>query len=304
MLFGPLTMMQMFFQVFFVTAGKPTLGLILTIAGGVANVILDYVFMGPMGMGVMGAALATGLGQAIMAIVGIVYFFRRKKGLYFVKPIFRGKVMLESCGNGSSEMVSNLSMAIVTFLFNLTMLQLLGEDGVAAITIVLYGQFLFTSMYLGFSMGVSPVFSFNYGDKNYEQLKRIYKICMYFIAISSVVVLVVALVFAEPIVGTFSGRESRTYEIAVEGFFLFSFNYLFAGINIFASAMFTAFGDGKISAIISFCRTFIFIVVSILVLPFVMGVTGVWLSIPLAEFVTLFISAAYFKSQYHTYHYA
>ncbi len=266
LLFGPLTMMQMFFQVFFVTAGKPTLGLILTIAGGVANVILDYVFMGPMGMGVMGAALATGLGQAIMAIVGIVYFFRRKKGLYFVKPIFRGKVMLESCGNGSSEMVSNLSMAIVTFLFNLTMLQLLGEDGVAAITIVLYGQFLFTSMYLGFSMGVSPVFSFNYGDKNYEQLKRIYKICMYFIAISSVVVLVVALVFAEPIVGTFSGRESRTYEIAVEGFFLFSFNYLFAGINIFASAMFTAFGDGKISAIISFCRTFIFIVVSILVL--------------------------------------
>ena len=195
-------------------------------------------------------------------------------------------------------------MAIVTFLFNLTMLRLIGEDGVAAITIVLYGQFLFTSMYLGFSMGVAPVFSFNYGDKNYDQLKRIYKICMYFITVSSIVILVMALVFAEPIVGIFSGRDSRTYEIAADGFFLFSLNYIFAGINIFASAMFTAFGDGKRSAIISFCRTFIFIVVSILVLPLVMGVTGVWLSVPLAEFVTLFISVGYFKSQHKKYHYA
>ena len=159
--------------------------------------------------------------------------------------VYKRQVLLESCGNGSSEMVSNLSMAIVTFLFNLTMLRLLGEDGVAAITIVLYGQFLFTSMYLGFSMGVAPVFSFNYGDKNYDQLKRIYKICMYFITVSSIVILVMALVFAEPIVGIFSGRDSRTYEIAADGFFLFSFNYIFAGINIFASAMFTAFGDGK-----------------------------------------------------------
>ena len=232
------------------------------------------------------------------------YFFVIKKGLYFVRPVFRRTVLLESCGNGSSEMVSNLSMAIVTFLFNLTMLRLLGEDGVAAITIVLYGQFLFTSMYLGFSMGVAPVFSFNYGDKNYDQLKRIYKICMYFITVSSIVILVMALVFAEPIVGIFSGRDSRTYEIAADGFFLFSFNYIFAGINIFASAMFTAFGDGKRSAIISFCRTFIFIVVSILVLPLVMGVTGVWLSVPLAEFVTLFISIGYFKSQHKKYHYA
>ena len=197
LLFGPLTMMQMFFQVFFVTAGKPTLGLVLTITGGVTNVILDYLFMGPMGMGVIGAALATGIGQTIMAVVGIVYFFVIKKGLYFVRPVFRRTVLLESCGNGSSEMVSNLSMAIVTFLFNLTMLRLLGEDGVAAITIVLYGQFLFTSMYLGFSMGVAPVFSFNYGDKNYDQLKRIYKICMYFITVSSIVILVMALVFAE-----------------------------------------------------------------------------------------------------------
>lgn len=304
LLFGPLTMLQMFFQVFFVTAGKPALGLILTILGGVANVVLDYLFMGPMGFGVLGAALATGLGQAIMAVVGVIYFFIVKKGLHFVRPKFRGKVLLESCGNGSSEMVSNLSTAVVTFLFNLTMLRLLGEDGVAAITIVLYGQFLFTSLYLGFSMGVAPVFSFNYGEENYAQLKKIYKICMCFILFSSVVILALALLFAEPIVGIFSGRGTRTYEIAAGGFFLFSWNYLFAGINIFASAMFTAFGDGKISAIISFCRTFVFIVLSILALPAVMGVDGVWLSVPLAEFVTLFIAVWYFKSQHEKYRYA
>lgn len=255
-------------------------------------------------LGVLGAALATGLGQAIMAVVGVVYFFAIKKGLRFVMPRVRGKVLLESCGNGSSEMVSNLSTAVVTFLFNLTMLRLLGEDGVAAITIVLYGQFLFTSLYLGFSMGVAPVFSFNYGERNYDQLKKIYKICICFIVFSSVVILALALFFAEPIVGIFCGRETRTYEIASEGFLLFSWNYLFAGINMFASAMFTAFGDGKISAIISFCRTFVFIVVSILFLPTVMGINGVWLSVPLAEFATLFIAVWYFKSQHKKYQYA
>lgn len=183
------------------------------------------------------------------------------------------------------------------------MLQLVGEDGVAAITIVLYGQFLFTSLYLGFSMGVGPVFSFNYGNKNHEQMKRIYKICKWFILLSSMVILAVALLFSEPIVGIFTGEANHTYELAVEGFFLFSFNYLFAGINIFASAMFTALSNGKISAIISFCRTFVFITASIVLLPRVMGITGVWLAVPLAELVTLFISIAYLRGQKKVYHY-
>lgn len=301
--FGPLTMLQMFFQVFFVTAGKPGLGLGLTISGGVANMVLDYVFMGPMEMGVLGAALATGLGQAIMAVAGVFYFFWVKGSLYFVKPVFRGKMLLQSCGNGSSEMVSNLSTAVVTFLFNITMMQLVGEDGVAAITIVLYGQFLFTSLYLGFSIGVGPVFSFNYGNENHEQMKRIYRICKWFIVLSSMVILAVALFFSEPIVRIFTGEANHTYELAVEGFFLFSFNYLFAGINIFASAMFTALSNGKISAIISFCRTFVFITASIVLLPRIMGITGVWLAVPLAELVTLFISIAYLRGQKKVYHY-
>lgn len=301
--FGPLTMLQMFFQVFFVTAGKPGLGLVLTISGGVANMVLDYVLMGPMEMGVLGAALATGFGQAIMAIAGVGYFLKVKGNLHFVKPVFRGSVLLQSCGNGSSEMVSNLSTAVVTFLFNVTMMELVGEDGVAAITIVLYGQFLFTALYLGFSMGVGPVFSFNYGNRNHVQLKRIYKICKWFIVFSSVAILAVALIFSEPIVRIFTGEANHTYALAVEGQFLFSFNYLFAGINIFASAFFTALSNGKISAIISFCRTFVFIVASIVLLPRIMGITGVWLAVPLAELVTMFISVGYLKCQKEVYHY-
>ena len=200
-------------------------------------------------------------------------------------------------------MVSNLSMAIVTFLFNITMLKLLGEDGVAAITIVLYSQFLFTSLYLGFSMGVAPIFSFNYGNQNYSQLKRVYKICILFIVISSIFILLISLIFANPIVGLFVETSSNTYQIAVFGFPIFSINYIFAGVNIFASSMFTAFSDGKTSAIISFCRTLVFIVISILLLPIWIGIIGVWLSVPLAELLTIFISILYFKNKKKKFNY-
>ena len=205
-------------------------------AGGILNIALDPIFIfgwfGMPKMGVLGAALATGLGQAIMAIAGVGYFLKVKGNLHFVKPVFRGSVLLQSCGNGSSEMVSNLSTAVVTFLFNITMMKLGGEDGVAAITIVLYGQFLFTALYLGFSMGVAPVFSFNHGNQDHAQLKKIYKICKWFILLSSVLILDIALVFSEPIVGIFTGEENHTYELAVEGILLFFINLLFAGINI------------------------------------------------------------------------
>lgn len=303
LLFAPVTMLQMIFQVFFVTAGNPTLGLILTVAGGFVNMILDYIFMGPLRMGAAGAAIATGLGQTITVVVGLLYFALYRRNLYFVKPVFRSRVLVDSCGNGASEMVSNLSMAVVTFLFNMIMIRMLGEDGVAAITIVLYGQFLFSSIYLGFSMGVAPVISYNYGDNNYLQLQRIFKICITFLTVTSIVILVLSLIFAKSIVGFFTGPGTETYAIAVVGFPLFSLNYLFAGINIFASAMFTAFSDGKTSAVISFCRTFVFIVISILALPYVIGITGVWLAVPLAEIVTLLVTLVYFKRKKAIYHY-
>lgn len=300
---APACILQLLFQTFFVTAGKPMLGLILTISGGVANMVLDYLFMGVFHMGVEGAALATGIGQLIPALIGFIYFLFVRHSLYLVKPKIRWSVLAESSFNGSSEMVTNLSGAIVTFLYNIMMLKLVGEAGVAAITIVLYGQFLFNALYMGFSMGVAPVISYNYGSENNRMLKRIFKICMLFITVSSVIVTVFALVMSPIIVEVFTAVGTETYTLAKTGFFLFSLNFIFAGVNIFASSMFTAFSDGKTSAIISFVRTFVLIVINILILPALIGVNGVWLSVPLAEFMSVFLSGYFFVKKKKKYNY-
>lgn len=303
LLLAPAAMLQMMFQTFFVTAGKPLIGLILTISGGVANMILDYLFMGPFNMGISGAALATGIGELIPAVIGLFYFLFTRHSLYLTKPVVRFQVLKESCFNGSSEMVTNLSTAVVTYLFNITMLKFLGEPGVAAITIVLYGQFLFNALYMGFSMGVAPVISYNHGSQNLPLLKRIFKICIGFISISSILITVMALVSSPVIVEIFTPIGSATYDIAKTGFFLFSINYIFAGINIYSSSMFTAFSDGKVSALISFVRTFVLIVLNILLLPYLIGVNGVWLAVPAAEFMTLFLSVYFFYKKRNVYHY-
>ncbi len=302
--FAPACMLQLLFQTFFVTAGRPNIGLIMTILGGVINIIMDYVLMGPAQMGIAGAALATGLGQLVPSVIGLFYFSLSRHSLFFAMPKADFKMLLQSCLNGSSEMVSNLSSAMITYLFNIIMLRLIGEDGVAAITIVLYGQFLFNALYLGFSMGVAPVISFNYGSGNQRLLQKVYGICLKFVPVSSLIVALLALVFTPAIVGIFTPKGRGIYEIAVHGFFLFSFNYFLAGMNIFASSMFTALSNGKISAIISFARTFIFIVLSIISLPFVLGVNGVWISVPVAEFLTLFLSCFYLIRYKKVYGYA
>ena len=303
LLLAPAAMLQMMFQTFFVTAGKPLIGLMLTISGGVANMILDYLFMGPFNMGISGAALATGIGELIPAVIGLFYFLFTRHSLYLTKPVVRFQVLKESCFNGSSEMVTNLSTAVVTYLFNITMLKFLGEPGVAAITIVLYGQFLFNALYMGFSMGVAPVISYNHGSQNLPLLKRIFKICIGFISISSILITIMALVSSPVIVEIFTPIGSATYDIAKTGFFLFSINYIFAGINIYSSSMFTALSDGKVSALISFVRTFVLIVLNILLLPYLIGVNGVWLAVPAAEFMTLFLSVYLFYKKRDVYHY-
>lgn len=303
LLLAPAAMLQMMFQTFFVTAGKPLIGLMLTISGGVANMILDYLFMGPFNMGISGAALATGIGELIPAVIGLFYFLFTRHSLYLTKPVVRFQVLKENCFNGSSEMVTNLSTAVVTYLFNITMLKFLGEPGVAAITIVLYGQFLFNALYMGFSMGVAPVISYNHGSQNLPLLKRIFKICIGFISISSILITIMALVSSPVIVEIFTPIGSATYDIAKTGFFLFSINYIFAGINIYSSSMFTAFSDGKVSALISFVRTFVLIVLNILLLPYLIGVNGVWLAVPAAEFMTLFLSVYLFYKKRDVYHY-
>lgn len=298
----PLSVFQMLFQSFFVTAGKPHLGLTLTVLGGVSNIVLDYVFIVLCGFGVSGAALATSIGYSIPGLFGLIYFTVSRKGtLYFVKPVFRWGVLFKCCINGSSEMVNNLAVAVTTFLFNVLMLKYAGEAGVAAITIVLYAQFLMTSAFMGFSSGIAPVVSFNYGSGNVRQLKKIFKISVWVITVVSAAVFVIAETCSDVVIMVFTPAGSEVFGLTKYGFAIFSFSFLCTGMNIFASALFTAFSNGKISAILSFLRTFVFLTACLLFLPLFWGVDGIWLAVPVAEVMALFVSVYYlvrFKKVY------
>lgn len=290
LLFAPMAMLQLLFESFFVTAGRPGLGLGLTIAAGVTNGVLDWLYMGPLEMGIAGAAIATVTGYCIPAVCGVIFFLTRKHGLRFGKPELRWRLLGRACFNGSSEMVTNLSTAVTTFFFNAIMLDLLGEPGVAAITIVLYAQFLLIALFLGFSMGVAPVFSFNHGAERYDRLRAVFAHCARFILLGALAIFAAAQLLAPVIVGVFSPKGTQVYDLALYGFRLFAPAFLFAGVNIFASALFTALGDGTRSAIISFARTFGFLLAGLLLLPRLLGVPGVWLAVPAAEALSCVLS--------------
>lgn len=290
LLFAPASMLQVLFQNLFVTAGKPAFGLIFSVLAGVMNIVFDYIFMVPLDMGITGAGLGTGIGYMIPAAAGLIIFSKKTGTLTFVKPVIDFKMLCESCLNGSSEMVSQISTAVTTFFFNLTMMKLSGINGVASITIMIYTQFLLTTLFIGFSLGVAPVISFNFGAKNCYRLKKIYKICVSFILISSLLIFALSLLGANNLVQLFTGRNEEVYEITKRGFLIFAFSFLFSGFNIFSSAIFTALSNGKISALISFLRTFGFIMPGLMILPNFIETAGVWLAVPLAEVLTLCVS--------------
>lgn len=281
--FMPANVLQTVLANWFVTAGKPGLGFGLSILAGLANVLLDYIFIVLGGWGIKGAALGTGCGYYIPVLVGIIFFARGQGSLSFVKPKWRWQVLKESCLNGSSEMVGQLSTAITTFLLNNTMMALAGEEGVAAITIMIYTQFLLNAVYIGFAMGVAPIIGFHYGSQRNDGQKQVVRICLGFIMLISVVVFIGALQGGAWVVWLFAPVTSEVYKIAVGGIAIFSYGFLFSGVNNFVSAMFTALSNGKLSAVLSFLRTFVFQAGGILLLPHLCGLTGVWLAVPLAE---------------------
>ena len=289
--FAPMSFMQVFTQTFFVTEGRPSLGLWLIVLGGLANIGLDYLFMGIMGLGIKGAALGTGIGNCIPGLFGIFYFaFHRSGPLHFARPVWHGKKLLYSLFNGSSEFVNNISIAITTVMFNYAMIKYLGETGVAAISAILYLQFIQSSIFFGYSLGVAPVISFKYGEDNKPQLKQVVKISVIFLAACSALIFILSLALATPAVEIFVHRDSGTFAIARHGFLLFNISYLFMGLNVLASGMFTALGNGEISALLSFLRTLVFIVGALLLLPLALGVDGVWLAVPVAEAMALCVS--------------
>lgn len=291
LLFIPANILQTLFSNLFVTAGRPGLGFGLSIAAGMANILLDYIFIVPCGLGIQGAALGTGIGYLIPTVAGLSYFTWGKGTLAFARPRWSWAVIGESCWNGSSEMVGQLATAVTTFLFNRTMMGLLGEDGVAAVTIIIYTQFLLSTLYIGYSMGVAPVIGFNYGNHDAAKQKKVVTISIGFILAASVLMFLASVLAGPCIVGVFAKDDPEVYRIAAEGFRIFSYSFLFCGLNIFTSAMFTALSNGKLSALLSFLRTFGLLAGGILLLPRIWGVTGVWLAVPAAESIMFLISA-------------
>ncbi len=301
---SPAAILQLLFMTFFVTAGKPNLSLILTIASGVTNIVFDYIFMGPCGMGVEGAAIATGMGYTVSAAAGILFFWKDTDSLlHFVRPKWDFRVLLHSCTNGMSEMVSSLAGSVITLIYNFMMLYYAGEDGVAAITIVLYAQFLLSAVYLGFSSGVAPVISYNYGSQNEAQLKRIFRICTRTILIVAVITVLISYILGDAIIGVFAAKGTHIFDLARSGFNIFAVSFLFNGFNILVSSLFTALSNGVISAGISFLRSFVILTGCLVLLPMIIGINGVWLAVPVAEGLTLIISTVIVVKKRKVYHY-
>ena len=299
LLFTPAALLLTLFAFLFVTAGKPALNMALIIASGLTNTLLDYVFIVLLGMGVAGAALATGIAFLIPPLGGLCFFLYSKGPLHFTRPGMRLREFGLVCFNGSSEMIAQLSISVTTYLFNITMLRLAGEAGVAALTITAYSEYFLVTLFLG----VAPVISYNYGSGNHARQRRIFRSCLLFICVGSILVFSAALLGASRLIGIFAPPDSRVFVLADQGFHIFVFNFLFCGYGIFASSLFTALSNGKVSAIIAFLRTFALIAFFLLVLPEFLGLTGVWLAAPLAEAIAALVAAFFVWRWRGTYQY-
>ncbi len=291
LLFFPAYLLQTIFANLFVTAGHPGLGSLLAVASGLLNIALDYIFIVKMQMGVAGAAWGTGCGYLLPSLAGLLFFgLRRQENLHLCRCAWQPAVIAESCLNGCSEMVGQLATAVSVLLFNHTMQRLAGDDGVAAITIMNYAQFLFNTLYIGFGMGVAPIIGYNYGSRNFGRLRRIIGCCLEFIAAASLANFLLAFGGGQILVRIFAGPQGEVFQLAAGGFQIFAVSFLFGGLNIFSSALFTALSDGQTSALLSFLRTFGFLTPAILILPQIWQQTGVWLAIPAAEGLSLIFS--------------
>ncbi len=298
-------MLQYLFQSFFIAAEKPKLGLFFTVAAGVTNMVLDFVFVGVMGLGITGAAAATVISQLIGGIGPMFYFARPDNGslLHFVRPVFSGKALLKACTNGSSELMTNLSASLVGALYNWQLLRLGGADGVAAYGVIMYVSFIFAAIFIGYAQGCAPVVSYHYGADNTDELKNLLRISLRVIAVGGVAMLCFSELLAAPLSRFFVGYDAELLELTTLGMKLYSLSFLLCGFNIFGSAFFTALNNGIVSAVISFLRTLVFQVTAILVLPHLLGMNGIWLSVVAAEIAALFVNAFFLVKNRKKYQY-
>ncbi len=301
----PCFMLQNVFQAFFSTAEKPTLGFIITVAAGCVNIALDGILVGACNMNVTGAAIATCISQVVGAVLPLVYFFCKNSSLLRLgKAKLNFKVLGKACSNGLSEFVSNVSASVVSIVFNFQLMRLIGEDGVSAYGVMMYVNFIYVAIFIGYAIGTAPIIGYNYGAENHAELKNIFKKSMVIMGIIGAAMTALALALAYPISKIYVGYDTDLFELTKNAFFIFAFSFLFSGYSIFASSLFTALGNGIISAVISFLRTLVFQLATVLILPIFFGVNGVWVSMLVAEILATAVSILLCILKRKKYHYS
>nr|WP_296486948.1 MATE family efflux transporter [uncultured Acetatifactor sp.] len=300
----PAFILQYEFQSFFITAEKPQLGLAVTVAAGVTNMVLDAVFVGLFRWGLVGAAAATAFSQLVGGIAPVVYFLRPNTSLLrLTRTKYDGRALLKACTNGSSELMSSISMSIVGMLYNAQLMKYAGEDGVAAYGVLMYVSMIFLAVFIGYSVGVAPVIGYQYGAGNHGELKGLLRKSLILVGTFSVGMVVLGEVMARPLSAIFVGYDQGLLELTLRGFLVYSFSFLFAGLAIYGSSFFTALGNGLVSALISFLRTLVFQMAAVLLLPLIWGIDGIWVSIVAAELMAAVVTILFLVGMKGKYHY-
>ena len=297
-------MLQNVFQSFLITAEKPRLGLLATVAAGVTNMALDALFIAGFKWGVVGAAVATGLSQCVGGVLPLIYFLRPNSSrLRLVRTRLELRPILKACGNGSSELMSNISGSLVSMLYNFQLLAYAGENGVAAYGVLMYVQFIFVAIFVGYAIGSAPIVGYHYGAENHAELRSMLTKSVKLMSAGGVLLTVLAIVLAAPLARIFVGYDAELFEMTRHAFCLFAFSFLMAGFNIFTSSFFTALNNGVISAAISFLRTLVFQMLCVLLLPALFGLDGIWWAMTVAEVFALGLSILFLATQRKRYHY-
>ncbi|CDA89246.1 na+-driven multidrug efflux pump [Ruminococcus sp. CAG:563] len=297
-------MLQNVFQSFLIAAEKPKLGLLATVLAGITNMVLDAIFIIVFKWGVAGAAIATGLSQCVGGIFPLIYFSRDNSSLLrLTNTKLEIKPILNACGNGSSELMSNISSSVVSMIYNFQLMKYVGEDGVSAYGVLMYVQFIFVAIYIGYAIGCAPITGYHFGAQNHGELKNMLRKSAFLSAISGVVLTILAIVLSSPLAKIFVGYDEELYELTRHAFSLFAYSFLLAGFNIFTSSFFTALNNGAVSAAISFMRTLIFQTSSVLILPIFLGVDGIWWAITVAEVFAFILSLIFLFAKREKYHY-
>ncbi|MCU6122542.1 MATE family efflux transporter [Clostridioides difficile] len=300
----PAYILQCEFQCLFATAEKPKLGLYVAIMAGITNIVLDALFITVFKWGLVGAALATAIGQYVGGIIPLLYFSRQNNSLLkFKKPKFDCDVLKKTVANGSSELMTNVSTSVVSMLYNAQLLKYAGEDGVAYYGVLLYVALLFQAVFIGYSVGTAPIISYHYGAKNYDELKNLRKRSLIVIICFAVFMFIIGEFLSKPIAFIFVGYDNNLMEMTLRAFMIYSFSFLFSGFGVFGSSFFTALNDGLTSALIAFMRILVFQVVSVLIFPIFWGVNGIWFSIVGAEILATIMTAFFIIKKQKKYHY-